>query len=186
MRHRWSICSWSVLWLVGVGSLAGAAELPVVAEVDLQPVQAQAKRLAAALSEVGQPLSDEQRAKLEAALTTSDAATGVKAVQELFDPLCLAGVTINAESRVKVVAGPAPRRLVQHGWTVFLVKVHNEAGVTAALKCTSPNADPLHTRSKSAAEPELTIKPADVVQRWMDVAVFNRQPLNDTLSGLPL
>jgi hypothetical protein len=186
MRRRWSISGWSVFILLLSTGLARAAELPVVAEVELQPLQAQAKRLAAGLSEVGQPLSKEQQAKLDAALATNDATAGIKAIQEVFDPLCLAGVTINAESRVKVVAGPAPRKLVQHGWTVFLVKVHNEAGVTAPLKCTSPNADPLHTRSKGAAEPDLTIKPADVVQRWMDVAVFNRQPLNETLSGLPL
>lgn len=186
MHRRWSISGWSVFILLLSSGLAGAAELPVVAEVDLQPLQALAKRLAAGLSEVGQPLSSEQQAKLDAALATSDAAAGIKGIQEVFDPLCLAGVTINAESRVKVVAGPAPRKLVQHGWTVFLVKVANEAGVTAALKCTSPNADPLHTRSKGSAEPDLTIKPADVVQRWMDVAVFNRQPLNETLSGLPL
>lgn len=186
MLHRWSFALWCLLLVTLLGAGAAQAEFPQVTTVDLQPLQAQAKRVAAALAEVGQPLAETQQKKLDEALASADAAVSIKAIQEVFDPLCLAGVTINAESRVKVESGPAPRRLVQHGWTVFLVKVHNEAGVTAALKCTSPNADPLHTRSKASPEPETTIKPADVVQRWTDVAVFNRQPLNETLSGLPL
>ncbi len=66
----------------------------------------------------------------------------VRSIQEVLDPLCLAGVTINPEGRVGVVQGPAPAVLVQHGWRLFLVKVHNQAGVTAELRVTSPNAAP--------------------------------------------
>ena len=38
------------------------------------------------------------------------------------------GVNINPESRVKVARGPAAAELVEQGWRVFLVKVHNEGG----------------------------------------------------------
>jgi len=168
-----------------LGSLAaGEAKLPVVKDVPLQPLQAQAKRVATALAEAGAPLSKKQQANLEKALAETGNVAGVTAIQEVLDPLCLAAVNINPESRVKVAPGPAEKELVQHGWTVFLVKVHNEAGVTAALRASSPNAAPVHKRSRGAAEPEQTIKPADVVQRWMDVGMYDRQPLTKTLTGL--
>ena len=52
-------------------------------------------------------------------------------------------VEINPEARVKVLRGPAKARLVQGGWTSFLIKVHNDAGVTAALEVESVNAAPV-------------------------------------------
>ncbi len=104
----------------------------------------------------------------------------------MLDPLCLVGVNINPESRVKVAAGEAPPRLLQQGRRVFLVKVHNEAGVTAALRVSSPNAEPLVKRSTGSPDPEITIKPQEVGDRWLDVAMIDGQPLNKTLSGLPL
>src|SRR5206468_8390973 len=69
-----------------------------------------------------------------------DAEKAVRGIQEALDPLCLVSVHINPESRVKVEPGPAARRLVEQGWSQFLVKVHNEAGVTAQLKTSSPQA----------------------------------------------
>ena len=87
------------------------------------------------------------------------------------------GIEINAESRVKSSQGPARPRLVQNGWSVFLVKVHNEAGVTAELAAESPNAGPVYKQSTNSAEPKTSIRPADVVQRWADVIMFNDRPL---------
>lgn len=59
------------------------------------------------------------------------------------DPLCIAVVTLNPESRVKVAEGPVKKDLMQQGWRTFLVKVHNEAGVnppaaTEAIRGESP------------------------------------------------
>jgi len=76
---------------------------------------------------------------------------------------------------VKVAQGPADPYLMQHGWTQFLVKVNNQAGVTAALKTQSPNAAQLHN------------SPAEAVDdRWLEVQTFDAQPLTKTLSGLEL
>jgi hypothetical protein len=47
-------------------------------------------------------------------------------------------VTINAESRVKVVRGPAAPVLQQAGWKPVLVKVVNESTVTTPLQVGSP------------------------------------------------
>jgi hypothetical protein len=160
--------------------------LPVVKNIEFQPLAAQAKRVAQALETLGAPLSAEQQAELTKAVEATDEAAGIVAIQRLFDPLCLAGVNINAESRVHADLGSAAPRLMQQGWRVFLVKVHNEAGVTAALQCTSPNAAPLQKRSSGSPAPEASIKPNEVGDRWLDVSLFNKQPLNETLSGLGL
>ena len=167
-----------------VGELQAADQLAPVLEVELQPLQAQARRVAAALGEVGQPLSPRQQEQLTDALESTDRVEGVAAIQKVFDPLCLAQVTINPEGRVGAAPGPAPRELVQQGWTVFLIKVHNEAGVTAPLRCTSPHAAPLFKRSTGSPEPEVTIEPNEILQRWMDVALYDRRPLTAKLSGL--
>ena len=79
-------------------------------------LQAQAKRVAQALELAGVPLSAKRQGLLKAALSETDGAKGVKAIQAIFDPLCLAGVNISAESRVKVAPGAAPRKLIQQGW----------------------------------------------------------------------
>lgn len=158
--------------------------LTVVTGVELQPLRAHARRVALALELEGAPLNKEQLAALEAAYQMEDHPAAVRAIQAALDPLCLAEVNVNPESRVKVAEGPATRRLISQGWRTFLVKVHNEAGVTAPLRCLSPNAEKLHKPSSGSAEPPRTIKPADVGDRWMDVDVVRKQPLSPTLSGL--
>lgn len=166
--------------------IARGEDLPLVTDVEYQPLAAQAKRVAEALEMQGQPLSAEAARALKAATESSDPAEGVRAIQRVFDPLCLAGIEINPESRVKARPGPARAEVVQHGWRVFLVKVQNDAGVTAELKVESPNAAPLHKRSTGSPDPEPTIPPSEVTQRWMDVGTFVDRPLNRPLSGLTL
>ena len=131
------------------------------------------------------PLSAEQQASLDKAIATTDPATAVEQIQKTLDPLCLAQIDINPESRVKVKLGPAPKKLVEQGWRIFLVKVHNEAGVTAPLRCSSPNAAPLHD-TDNGSEPPQKIKPQDVVQRWLDVSIAHEPPLTERLSGMEL
>src|SRR5262245_38103820 len=121
-----------VLWL-GAALLAPAPrpgdELPRVEGVALQPVAAQTRRLIEALDSIGQPLLDPaERARLDAALASSDEAAALREIQSLLDPHCLFGVVVNPESRVKVARGPADAALLEQGWRAFLVKVRNEAG----------------------------------------------------------
>ena len=161
-----------------------AESLPIVTSVELQPLRAQVQRVADALQELGAPLNAERRTQLDHALSNVDATQAVTQIQEIMDPLCLVTVNINAESRVKVGPGPAEPALMQQGWRVFLVKVHNEANVTAPLSCTSPNAEKVVQRSTSKPNPEIRISESDVLSRWMDVSMTDRQPLEKTLSGL--
>ncbi len=165
---------------------AAADELPLVTGVELQPLAAQARRISEALDYLGEPLSETEKARLKEAANDTDPGAGVQAIQQILDPHCLMGVSVNPESRVKAAPGPAAPRLTQNGWTVFLVKVHNEAGVTAELKAESPNAAPLVKPSSNRPDPPQSIPPAEVTQRWLDVALFNDRPMTRTLSGLPL
>ena len=153
-----------VLLCVSLG--AWAETLTIVANVELQPLAAQAERVATALEMLGDPLPAADRAALRSA-------TSVARIQEILDKHCLAGVHINPEARVKVQQGQARAELQQQGWRTFLVKVHNEAGITAVLAVDSPNAG------------QLANSPAGQVGRkWMDLQMMNRQPLKPHLSGL--
>jgi hypothetical protein len=168
------------------GAVATADDLPLVRGIEAQPLKAQVKRIAEALDYLGEPLTREQRAELDKAVGLAEEDKAAEAIQKVLDARCLAGVSINPESRVKVARGPATAELVEQGWRVFLVKVHNEAGVTAPLKATSPNAEPLYTRSSNKPAPPPTIKVSDVPNRWMDIMTFDQQPLVAKLAGLSL
>ncbi|MDG3003081.1 CehA/McbA family metallohydrolase [Paludisphaera mucosa] len=188
MKSRASFVSIFVASLaLALGGTSGTTrgdDLPIVADVEFQPLSAQARRVVQALDLLGQPLSPEEKGRIEAAIEAADEGPGIKTIQEVLDAHCLVGVDVNPESRVKSTPGPAAPHLVQGGWSVFLAKVHNEAGVTAELIVESPNAGPIYTRSTSSAEPKDSIRKADLVQRWCDVALYRDRPLSRKLSGL--
>jgi hypothetical protein len=174
------------LLLTAIGRASRGDELPMVLDVEFQPLSAQARRVAESLVMLGEPLGRDEAAKLEKALDSTGGEPAIRAIQEVLDRRCLIGVDINPESRVKAVQGPAAARLVQNGWSVFLVKVHNEAGVTAQLAAESPNALPVYRQSTGRPDPKPSVRPFQVVQRWMDLAMYNDRPMMKTLSGLGL
>jgi hypothetical protein len=154
--------------------------------VERQPLAAQARRVAEALEYLGAPLPAEERRRLDEALAEESDSAATQKLQQVLDKLCLVGIQINPESRVKAVPGPARPTLVQNGWTFFLVKVHNEAGVTAPLRVTSPNSRPVYQPSTNVPDPKRTVAAADVKDRWLELRSFDDRPLNRTLSGLGL
>ena len=185
-RDGWAI-SLLVIMLAawgGGGVAAADPDWPQVFDVPAQPLLAAAERVATALQMAGDPLSGERQAQLQQLHQQADEAAVVRGVQAILDPLCLVAVHINPESRVKVVAGPAAPQLVHQGWRTFLVKVHNEAGITPPLVCRSDQAQPQFIRSSSRPDPPSRITMADVRDRWLDIAMPDRQPLRRELSGL--
>lgn len=154
--------------------LLHAEELPIVTGVEYQPLAAQVARVVQALDMTGEPLPEADAAEVRRLVDAGvDSPKAVTRIQEILDRHCITGVHINPESRVKVQQGPAKAELVEQGWRSFLVKVANEAGVTAVLAVESPNAGPLPNA------------PAHLVnRRWMDVQMLNRQPMRAHLSGL--
>ena len=133
---------------------------------DDQAVILNAKKLVDALDFVGCPISLTNQNKLIQANKIED-------VEEVFDPLSLACITINPESRVKVKGLMKTPNLIEKGWSVYLIKVVNEAGVTAPLKVDSPQSFPL-----ANSPPNL------LADRWIDLEIFRNRPLNPTLSGV--
>ncbi|MFI5458338.1 MAG: CehA/McbA family metallohydrolase [Isosphaerales bacterium] len=182
LRH----VTWAVVLWGAAHSTSRAEDLPVYLDVEFQPLSAQVKRVIDALEMLGQPLARDEKARLESALDSTGPESAIRTIQNVLDKHCLVGIEINAESRVKSSQGPAPPRLVQSGWSVFLVKVHNQAGVTAELAAGSPNAAPLYRRSTGRPDPKKSIRPSEIIQRWADVIMYQDRPLQRALSGLSI
>ncbi len=168
------------------GALGAAEQFLPVNDVERQPFVSATERLVEALELVGAPLDREAAATLAAAFTNSDDAQCIAAIQGVLDRQCVAGVTINAESRVSVVEGPVQKELVQQGWRTFLVKVHNQARITPELRLESPNLAPLYQRSSGSPRPRENILPTDVPARFLDAALVKSPPQKPALSGLAL
>ncbi len=151
------------------------SRLPLVADVPLQPLVAQVTRLIAAAEYLGAPLPPDHRRELDVAFKATNEQSAVMSIQRVLDCHCLVGVEINPEMRVKVAPGPARPELVEHGWRQFLVKVHNAAGTTAVLRGISSQA-----RRLAGAMPD------ELRNLWLDIQMFDSQPLTRTLSGLVL
>ncbi len=152
--------------------------------VALQPLAQQARRLETTLAYLGQPLAPSDRRLIDDALAVTDEEEGVRQIQTALDKYALAVVRINPESRVSVEQGPAAPELVEGGTRVFLVKVLNEAGVTAPLRVDSPNSGDVFLRSNGSPEPARTLTTRDVRERWTTISLYNRQPAPRRLSGL--
>ena len=161
--------------LLAAATLAGAVESSAVTDVALQPLSAQVRRVIEAKDYLGAPFDEATRTALAAAMQDPDEQRASKKIQAILAPHCLFQVHINPESRVKVGRGPAAAELVEQGWRAFLVQVVNEAGVTAALRAESPNAQ------KLAGSPATQVN-----DRWLDLMMFDAQPLQPKLSGLKL
>src|SRR5207253_9323693 len=126
---------------------------------------------------LGVPLAAADRKALAAA---SDAI----AVQDVLDKYCLAGVRITNEKTIQTVAGPAKPEVAEQGWRVFLVKVENPSELRGVeLRAESMNALPLYTRSSNRPDPKVQ-SVGEVGKRFLDVQMFNSQPLVRELSGL--
>lgn len=149
-----------------LSTLLQAADLPIVAKVDHQPLSAQVNRVMEALDMLGDPLLGGDAAALRKATTSEQ-------IQRILDRHCLVGVNINPEGRLSVQQGAANPELEEKGWRTFLVKVQNEAGLTAALGIDSPNIG------------QLANSPQGVVnRRFMDMILYSKPPMRPFLSGL--
>ncbi|AMV22927.1 EF hand [Gemmata sp. SH-PL17] len=164
--------------LFAVTSAAGAADVPVIDDVEGQPLAANAERLVKALDFLGASLPEEAGKQLAKAIENKDA----KKVQEVLDKRVLFAITINPEARLKVAKGPGDAILQQAGWTPVLVKVMNDSTVKKQLRVMSAQAGPVYSGpgqdAKGAkADPK-------IVERFLGAELFIAPPMTDTLSGL--
>lgn len=156
------------------------------AEVEPQPFLAATQRLLEATSSLGTPFSKEEITALQAAIIANDAAAVQKA-QTVLDAHALFHVTITPEQRVKVVTGAAKPVLDESGWRQYLVRVDNEAGVTAKLEASSPQSKVVYVPGSPPVAPNAQPKdpgPPALSARWLDMQMFEAAPMQPTLSGL--
>src|SRR5215217_3003587 len=168
----------SLLALVSLATASRAADIPVVGDVEGQPLAANAGRVLKALDMLGAPLPEEATKALNKAIEDKDA----KKVQEALDKHVLFAVTINPEARLKVAKGPGSTAIQQAGWTPVVVKVMNDSTVKKQLKIMSDQAGPVY----SGAGGQFRDPKADpkVVERFLALEVYTQPPMTDTLSGL--
>jgi len=157
-----------------LSALASAQTLPLVDAVEHQPFAAQVERILDTLKMIGEPMPAAEETKLRGFMAVGTA-DSVRQIQAILDARCLVGIVINPESRVKVAEGPARPELIEQGWRTFFVKVQNQAGVTAVLNVSSRNAGLV------ANAPEGTLQ-----RRFLDLQMWNKQPMKERLSGLGL
>jgi hypothetical protein len=154
--------------------------------VPLQAFVQQVRQVETTLAYLGEPLSPKDQKAIDALAAKTRETEAVSGLQQILDRYTLAVVEINPESRVKVRPGLAKQELVEAGTRLFLVKVINEAGVTARLGVKSRNELPVYVKSDGSAEPPKQISPADIRDRWMSLALYDKDPMTQRLSGLPL
>jgi hypothetical protein len=181
----------SVASIMFISSSLLAADLPIIRKVDRQPLAAQARRVAQALDFLGAPLPEADKKNLDAAADDTDEGKAIETIQTILDKHCLAGVRVTAaggsspiQPVLEVQPGPAKPELAEQGWRVFLIKVDNPTGIKDfELRADSPNALPLVQRSSSKPDPKVT-SVGEVSQRYLDLVLFNSQPMIRDLSGL--
>jgi hypothetical protein len=165
------------------------AHAPGAASVPLQPLAVQVRRLETALAYLGEPLSEADRAALNAAVALQDESSAVTRIQEVLDRRVLATVHINPESRVRIETGIERPELVQGGTRIFLVKVFNDAGVTAPLQVQSPNTGRVFVPARGGVgepEPRKVLTDTQVRERWAEMSVYTEPPMRPRLSGLAI
>ena len=167
-------------------TLLAQEPLDTHAPAPLQPVAQQVRRLETALTYLGQPLLDADQKEINAAIADPDEIAAVKRLERVLDKYTLATIEINPESRVKVEQGLAKPELVEGGARLFLVKVLNQARVTAPLRVTSPNSGNVYITSNGAPTPPLKLTPKDAQEKWASVSIYDKPPMARRLSGLGL
>lgn len=161
------LCKLGILLVLQATPATSQNELPVVSVADWPYLQKHISSLLDAMAKQGVKFSDEDGMRLKTILGGSGGPDQVRELQQLLDARVLIGVNVNPESRVKAQRGSAMARLQQNNTGVFLIKVHNEAGVTQPLKITGPNV--------------ATNKAEQQQERWLLI-----QAQSAKLSGRPL
>jgi hypothetical protein len=93
-----------------------------------------------------------------------------ESLDKRLQPFCLIEIDINPESRVKVAPGKAKPVLEPKNGRTFLVRVQNQAGVTAALRLSSPNEEAENGRR----------------EHWLNFRLTSLEDKEPRLTGRPL
>src|SRR4051812_15933596 len=156
------------------------------AVIPLQPLAQQVRQLEEAMTYLGQPFEGADLRRIHEAIANPDEAAAVRTLESILDAHALLIVDINPESRVKVEQGAAKPELVEAGARLFLVKVINNGHVRAPLIVESPNSGKVYIRSNGDSAPAIQLSPQQSKDRWADISLYQRPPMQQRLSGLAL
>jgi hypothetical protein len=146
--------------------------LPVVDEIEFHELRDRVENVLKALHSLKASLPEDATKELKDLLRNgAKDSKAAQKIQKLLDSHCLFGITINPESRVKAARGALPGQLVRDRPSYVLVKMHNEAGVTAPLKVEGPQ-----LRAAGAADGDA----------WLEAAIVTASPLAAKLTGQKL
>ena len=198
MTRLWAQALLPVLLATMIGASAAQAPVPAPSQatpepphpaprpIALQPLAQHVRQIETALAYLGQPLPAADHTAINQAMADPDEPAAVARLEAILDRYALFEVEINPESRVKVAQGAARPELVEQGARLFLVKVVNQAGVTASLAVESPNAGRVYVTATGAPDPETRLTEADTRDRWAELSLYDKPPLTTRLSGLGL
>ncbi len=147
--------------------------------VPAQPFLAHARRVAAALAALGEPIADWD-ARIGEALAGGGIAAAASEAQRLLDHRALLAASISPEARVGTVRGAAAAELVQGGWRLFLLRIDNPARVPGRIAVSSPEARPGHALSAASDQvwdqrppPAEHLHHGHVETRWLAVDAYD-------------
>jgi len=181
--------------LVVAGSLLASAGsiLPAVsAEVSNVPVQpyfASVKRAMAAMAAIGQPISAEDAADLDMLMTHADS-NAVVSADAILSKYTLLNATLGPDgyAKTKITAGGAEKRLIEEGWTAFLIRVANPSSLVAKLYIsgmTGAVSSPSTGASRAGVRDTLNMS-ASIAKTWGRTEIYRLPPIGPTLSGAPV
>ncbi len=174
-------------YLATVHSDQPRRELPVVDNVEFQPLSAQVKRIVEALEMLGQPLERDEKARLRSGARFHRGGAGDPRHPEYPGRSLLDRDRDQRREPGQIVAGPGAAAV----WSRMVGRSSWSRSTTRRASRPSwppraPTPAPSTGSRRGSAEPKKSIRPADVVQRWADVTMFNDRPLKRSLSGLSL
>ena len=155
---------------------------------EIQPFALKIKTIEQTLNYLGNPLSNEDTLKIETIINSNNE-NAIQEIEKIMDTYVLFNVIINPESRVTVKQGFAKTELQQNGWTTFLIKLENQAGITAKFQINSDQAklpydggEKLHGMA-GAGKGSIVTK-GDITDRWLDINLYTQNPMQSNLSGM--
>lgn len=156
---------------------------------ELQPFVFQTKRLLETLDYLGTPVTSTDKKAIETVIAGNGDASTIEELKNILDKYALFNIEINPESRVKVKQGFAKPILQQNGWNSFLIKVENQAGITAKFEVVSEQAKRDYDGGEAVygfgnPDKSTTVTQKEITDRWMDMSLYIQAPMQPTLSGL--
>lgn len=116
------------------------------------------------------------------------AANNKKSVISILDKYALLQLDINPERKLTAKQGQANAVLLQNGWSSFLVKAANKAGMKSLLEIQSEEAKRVYDGGEKiygmgGDSKGSVVTSEDIKKRWLDFQFYKDELLPDSLSG---